>query len=102
MFPDEYFDHTGIAAVETALGEYAWRRMRVRAVACRLVEVIDGDVAPGDDARVELVERALAACRWRALTGRGVAQQAAAALETWHTSRWRLDVELARLLRGDL
>ena len=70
----------------------------MRAVACRLVEAIDGEVARPDDGRVWIVERALSACRWRGLTVAGVARQAAAALESWHASCRRLEVELAWLL----
>ena len=51
-----------------------------------------------DDGRVWMVERALSAYRWRALAVAGVASQAAAALESCHTSRRRLDIELAWLL----
>ncbi len=72
--------------------------MTVRAVALRLVEAIeDGEVAV-DDGQVWIVERALSACRWHGLTVAGVACQAAAALESWHTSSQRLEIELAWLL----
>jgi hypothetical protein len=47
---------------------------------------------------VWIVERPLAACRWRGLTVAGVARQAAAALDAWHASCRRLEIELARLL----
>ena len=72
--------------------------MSVRAVAFRLVAEIDGDVVTMDDARVWMVEQALATCRWRGLTLVGVAGQATAALETWHASCGRLEIELSWLL----
>ena len=72
--------------------------MTVRAVASRLVEVIDGPGAAGEDNRVWMVERALSACHWRGLTIAGVACQAAVALDAWQTSCQRLEIELAWLL----
>ena len=70
----------------------------VAAVAVRLVEAIDGDGLAIDENRVWTVAQALSACRWRGLTVAGVARQAAAALEAWHVSRRRLEIELAWLL----
>ena len=66
--------------------------------AVRLVEAIDGDGLAIDEGRVWMVAQALSACRWRGLTVAGVARQAAAALERWHVSRRRLEIELAWLL----
>jgi hypothetical protein len=98
MGQHERLDDARMACIEAAFRRFAWRRMSVRAVAFRLVADIDGDVAAVDDDRVWMVERALAACRWRGLTLVGVAGQAAAALEIWHASCRLLDLELARLL----
>jgi hypothetical protein len=95
------FDESRMAGIEAALRPYAWRRMSSRAVARRLVEELDGEAVVPDDPRAEMVERALAACRWRGLTIAGVARQAATSLEVWHTSRRRLDAELARVLGDD-
>ena len=91
-------DDARVARVEAALCPYVWRRMSVGAVAVRLVEAIDGDGLAIDENRVWMVAQALSACRWRGLTVAGVARQAAAALETWHVSRPRLEIELAWLL----
>ena len=98
MFEHEWLDDARMAAVEAALAPYQWRRMTLRAVAHRLVAAVDGDAVITDDGRVWMVERALSSCRWRALTLAGVAQQAAGALETWHASWQRLELELSRLL----
>jgi hypothetical protein len=98
MAQQDQLDPVRMACIEAALRPYAWRRMSVRAVARRLVEAIDGEVVSIDDDRVWMVERALSACRWRGLTVVGVARQAAAALESWHVSRQRLEIELAWLL----
>jgi hypothetical protein len=65
------------------------------AVAVRLVAELDGEVVALDDGRVWIVKRAPLACRWRGLTVAGVARQAPAALETWHASHRRLELELA-------
>jgi hypothetical protein len=97
---DERLDDARIACIEAALGPSAWRRMKVRVVAFRLVEEIERQVVAMDDPRVSMVEQALSECRWRGLTLVGLARQAAAALETWHASRRRLDTELARLLES--
>ena len=91
-------DAAGIARIEAALLRSGWRRMKVHAVACRLVELLDGEVVDPDDGRVWMVGRGLSACSWRSLTVAGVARQAAIALETWHTSCRRLEGELASLL----
>jgi len=91
-------DDARMASVEAALATCARRRMSVRAVAVRLVAELDGEVVALDDGRVWMVKQALLACRWRALTVASVARQAAAALETWHASHRRLELELAWLL----
>ena len=93
----EPLDAAGMARIEAALLPYGWRRMTVYAVSRRMVELLDGEVVDPDDGRVWMVGRALSACRWRSLTVVGVARQAAAALESWHASRRRLEVELASL-----
>jgi hypothetical protein len=91
-------DDARIVRIEAALRPHAWRRMRTRVVARRLVEEIDGDLVATDDDRVWMVEQALSACRWQGLTIAGVARQAAAALEAWDANRRWLDIELAWLL----
>src|SRR5438105_1266484 len=101
MFAHEWLGDARMAGVEAALAPYGWRRMTVRAVAQRLVEAIDGDAVIPDDGRVWMVERALSSCRWRALTLAGVAQQAAGALDTWHASWQRLELELSRVLDAE-
>ena len=98
MPPRARLDSAQLARTEAALQPYAWKRMTVRAVAFRLVEAIEGDVVAVEDCRVWMVERALLACRWRGLTVAGMACQAAAALESWHASCRRLEIELAWLL----
>ena len=92
------FDSAQLARIEATLAPYAWKRMTVRAVAFRLVEAIENGEVAADDGQVWIVERALSACRWRGLTVSGIARQAAAALERWHTSCRRLEIELAWLL----
>src|SRR5947209_14962125 len=59
MLQHERLDKARMARIESALCPCAWRRMTVRAVASRLVEVIDGPGAAGEDNRVWMVERAL-------------------------------------------
>ncbi len=51
--------------------------------------------SPWTTVGIWIVQRALSACRWRGLMVAGVARQASAALESWHTSCRRLDIELA-------
>jgi hypothetical protein len=72
--------------------------MSVRAVAVRRVAENDGEVVALDDGRVWIVKRARLACRWRGLTVAGVARRTAGALETWHASHRRFELELAWLL----
>ena len=98
MFQHEWLDDARMAGAEAALRPCRWRRMTSRAVALRLVEAIEGDAVAMDDGRVWMVERALSACRWRGLTVEGVARQAAVALDDWHASWRRLEIELAWLL----
>ena len=74
--------------------------MAERAGAYRLVEAIEGGGIAVDDDGIWIVQRALSACRWRGLTVAGAARQASAALESWHTSCRRLDIELAWLIDG--
>ena len=98
MPPQARLDGAQMARIEAALQPCAWKRMTVRAVALRLVEAIEHGEVAVDDGRVWIVERSLSACRWRGLTVAGVACQAGAALERWHASCRRLEIELAWLL----
>jgi hypothetical protein len=98
MLQHERLDDARMARIGSAFGRCAWRRMTARAVACRLVEAIDGTGTASDDNRVWIVERALSVCHWRGLTMTPLACQAAAALDVWETSCQRLEIELAWLL----
>jgi hypothetical protein len=101
MAQHQQLDEVRMRRIEAALGPYTWTRRSVRAVAQRLVEEIAGDVADPDDVRVWVVEQALSVCRWRSLTVAGLARQAEVALEMWHVSCRRLELELAWLLASD-
>jgi hypothetical protein len=101
MHQDDRLHRARLSTIEAEFRPFAWRQMTVRAVAVRLVQAIEREDVQADDGRVWMVEQALSACHWRGLTTEGVARQAAAALEVWHVSRQRLDVELAWLLAID-
>ena len=98
MFQHDGLDDARMAEAEAALRPYRWSQMTSRAVALCLVEAIERDAVAADDGRVWMVERTLSACRWRGLTVEGVACQAAVALDAWHASWRRLEIELAGLL----